>query len=60
MKHTKQDLPRCGILGKIHGVPFEGGARVLEVADLSLNESELESVLFTDDGVGDEIPTHNA
>ena len=38
--------------------PFEGGAGVLEVADLSLDEPEMESILFTDDGDGgDEIST---
>ena len=40
--------------------PFKGGAGVLEVAYLSLDELELEFVLSTYDSVGDEILTHNA
>ena len=47
-------------IGRDSWSPFEGGAGVLEVANLSLDKPKLKSVLFTNDGLGDEILTHNA
>ena len=39
---------------------FNGDTRILEVADLCFDEPELEYILFTNDGVGDNLPTHDA